>query len=86
MRTEKFTSQFQAALADAHSLAIGRSHQFIESAHLLSAMIEQEGSTVLHLLSSTGLNADVLKNKLNEALNLIPQVQGNDGDIHISNE
>lgn len=86
MRTEKFTSQFQAALADAQSLAVGRSHQFIDSVHLLSAMIEQDGSTVLHLLSSTGLNADILKNKLNEALNAVPQVQGHDGDVHVSNE
>ena len=86
MRTDKFTSQFQTALADAQSLAIGRNHQFIDSVHLLSALIEQEGSTVLHLLSSTGLNVDVLKNKLNEMLNAIPQVHGSDGDIHISNE
>lgn len=86
MRTDKFTSRFQMALADAQSLAVGRSHQFIENPHLLSALIEQDGSTVLHLLSSTGLNADVLKNKLNEELNSLPHIEGGDGDIHISNE
>ncbi|MGH8206418.1 MAG: Clp protease N-terminal domain-containing protein, partial [Steroidobacteraceae bacterium] len=40
MRMDKLTSAFQAALADAQSLAVGRDNQFIEPAHLLLAMLE----------------------------------------------
>ena len=39
MRTDKFTSRFQQALADAQSLAIGKDHQFIESVHLLARQL-----------------------------------------------
>ena len=37
MRMDKMTSKFQAALADAQSLAVGRDHQFIEPVHLMVA-------------------------------------------------
>ena len=39
MRTDKLTSKFQMALADAQSLALGRDHQFIEPAHLMLALL-----------------------------------------------
>ncbi|RLA02754.1 MAG: hypothetical protein DRQ54_11740, partial [Gammaproteobacteria bacterium] len=41
MRMDKLTTQFQNALADAQSLALGRDQQFIEPLHLLVAMIDQ---------------------------------------------
>ena len=37
MRMDKLTTQFQQALADAQSLAVGRDHQFIEPAHVFAA-------------------------------------------------
>ena len=43
MRMDKLTSKFQAALADAQSLAVGRDQQLIEPAHLLLAMLDQQG-------------------------------------------
>lgn len=43
MRPERFTSKFQQALADAQSLAIGKDNQYIEPAHVMLAMLEQEG-------------------------------------------
>ena len=46
MRMDKLTSKFQLALADAQSLAVGRDHQFIEPAHLLFALIDQQGGSV----------------------------------------
>ena len=50
MRMDKMTSKFQQALADAQSLAVGRDHQFIEPAHLMIALLDQEGGSVRHLL------------------------------------
>ena len=57
MRTDKLTSKFQLALADAQSLAVGREHQFVEPIHLMTALIEQDGSTVRGLLTKAGVNA-----------------------------
>ena len=41
---DKLTSRFQAALADAQSLAVGRDHQFIEPAHLLLALLDRRAA------------------------------------------
>ena len=86
MRTDKLTTRFQAALADAQSLAIGRDNQFIEASHVLMALLEQDASTVGQVLASTGVNVDSLKTKLNESLQRLPQVQGHEGDVQLSNE
>ena len=86
MRTEKLTSKFQMALADAQSLAVGRSHQFIEPVHVMLALLDQQGGTVRHLLTKTGSNVNLLRSRLGEALDQLPQVAGTEGDLHISND
>ena len=86
MRMDRLTSKFQSALADAQSLAVGRDHAFIEPFHLMAALLEQDGSTVRHLLTSTGVNVDVLTSKLNEELDHMAQIEGHQGDIQVSNE
>jgi len=86
MRMDKLTTRFQGALADAQSLAIGRDNQFIEAAHALMALLEQDASTVSQILASTGVSVDALKAKLNDALERLPQVQGHQGDVQLSNE
>lgn len=86
MRSDKFTSKFQQALADAQSLALGRDHQYLEPIHVMYAMFEQEGGTVQNLLSATGLNPNHLRKDLEAALNTYPQVEGTGGEIHISKD
>ncbi|HEB81908.1 MAG TPA: AAA family ATPase, partial [Gammaproteobacteria bacterium] len=86
MRTDKLTTRFQEALSDAQSLAVGRDNQFIEAAHVLMALLEQDSSTVAQILSSTGINVDALKGKINEAIDRLPQVEGHGGDVQLSNE
>ncbi|NOQ89659.1 MAG: AAA family ATPase, partial [Gammaproteobacteria bacterium] len=86
MRTDKLTTRFQAALSDAQSLAVGRDNQFIEAAHVLLALLEQDASTVSQILSSTGVNVAEVKTKTQEAIERLPQVQGHEGDVQLSNE
>jgi len=86
MRTDKLTTRFQAALSDAQSLAVGRDNQFIEAVHVLLALLEQDASTVNQVLASTGVRVDVLKTKLAESLDRLPQVQGHEGDVQLSND
>jgi len=86
MRMDRLTSKFQMALADAQSLAVGRDHQFIEPVHLMSALLDQEGGTVRHLLTQADVNVNRLRSDLNGALERLPSVEGAAGDLHISNE
>ena len=86
MRMDKMTSKFQQALADAQSLAVGRDHQFIEPAHLMAALLDQEGGTVRHLLTQADVNVNLLRSRLGELLDQVPTVHGAEGDIHISND
>ena len=86
MRMDKLTSKFQLALADAQSLAVGRDHQFIEPAHLMAALLDQEGGSVRHLLTQADVNVNQLRSGLGELLDHVPQVQGAAGEVHLSNE
>jgi ATP-dependent Clp protease ATP-binding subunit ClpB len=86
MRMDKLTTNFQQALADAQSMAVGRDHQFIEPVHLMSALLEQQGGTVRALLTKAGANMNVLRSQLGEALDRLPTVQGTPGEVHISND
>ncbi|MSR09745.1 MAG: type VI secretion system ATPase TssH, partial [Gammaproteobacteria bacterium] len=86
MRTDKLTNKFQTALQDAQSLAVGRDHQFIEPVHLMSALLEQRGPGVGALLGKAGANLNLLRSKLGEALDQLPQVEGTGGDVQVSND
>ena len=86
MRMDKLTSKFQLALQDAQSVALGRDHQIVEPAHVLIAMLDQEGGTVRHLLQLAGANVNLLRSHLGEALDHMPSVEGSAGDLHISND
>ncbi len=85
MRMDKLTSKFQLALSDAQSLAVGRDHQFIEPAHVLAALLDQDGGTVRPLLAQSDVNLDLLRSQLNQALDRLPRVEGTGGDVQISN-
>ncbi|MET0028634.1 MAG: ATP-dependent chaperone ClpB [Candidatus Thiodiazotropha sp.] len=86
MRMDRLTSKFQMALADAQSLAVGRDHQFIEPLHLMSALLDQDGGSVRHLLTRADVNVNQLRSGLNAAIDRLSSVEGAAGDLHISNE
>ena len=86
MRQDKLTARFQQALADAQSLALGRDHQIIEPAHVLLALIDQQGGTVKPLLVKAGGNLPKLRAELQSALDRLPKVQGAPGEVHVSND
>src|SRR5262249_5469783 len=87
MRHDKLTSKFQMALADAQSLALGRDHQYIEPVHVLTALLDQQGGSVRHLLDKAGTNVNLLRSHLGEAIDRLPKVEGGAaGEVHVSNE
>ena len=85
MRMDKLTTKFQMAIQDAQSLAVGRDHQFIEPAHLMVAMLNQESSAVGALLQRIGVDTASFKEACMQLINRLPSVSGNAGEIHISN-
>ncbi|HXS26616.1 MAG TPA: ATP-dependent chaperone ClpB [Steroidobacteraceae bacterium] len=86
MRQDKLTSKFQMALADAQSLAVGRDNQFMEPAHLMLALLDQQGGTVRPLLMKAGANINKLRSELMALLDRVPTVQGTPGEVHVSND
>ncbi|MDJ0919048.1 MAG: ATP-dependent chaperone ClpB [Woeseiaceae bacterium] len=85
MRMDKLTSKFQMALGEAQSLAVGQDHQFIEPAHLMVALLDQQGGSVRGLLTKAGGNVNLLRSQLGDAIDRLPRVEGAGGDVHISN-
>jgi ATP-dependent Clp protease ATP-binding subunit ClpB len=83
---DKLTSKFQMALADAQSLAVGQDHQFIEPAHVLVALLDQQGGSVRGLLTKAGVNVNLLRSQLGDAIDRLPKVEGSGGDVHIGQE
>ena len=86
MRMDKFTSKFQLALSDAQSLAVGLDHQLIEPAHVLLALMDQEGGSVRHLLTRAGVNVNALRSRLGERVESLPKVSGAAGEVNLSND
>jgi len=86
MRMDKLTTNFQQALSDAQSLAVGRDHQFIEPVHVMAALLEQQGGSVTGILTKAGVNLNLLRSQLGEALDRLPSVEGTPGEVHIGNE
>ena len=74
------------ALADAQSLAIGRDHQFIEPLHVMTALLDQEGGSLRHVLNASGMNINLLRSQLGQALEKLAQVSGTAGEVHISKD
>lgn len=86
MRPDKLTVKLQSALGDASSIAVGRDHQFVEGAHLLTALIEQQGGTVPNLLTKADVNVIGLRSELGKYLDTLPTVSGNQGEVSPSQE
>ena len=86
MRMDKLTSKFQTALAEAQSKALGEDCGFVESLHVMAALLEQEGGSIQPILSEAGVNLSQLRTELTATLNRLPKVEGTGGEIHVSNE
>jgi ATP-dependent Clp protease ATP-binding subunit ClpB len=86
MRMDKLTTKFQAALADAQSLAVGRDNQYIEPVHLMAALLDQQGGTARPLLEKASVNVAKLRSDLSGALDRLPTVEGAGGEVLLGND
>ena len=86
MRFDKFTTKLQQALADAQSLALANDNGFVEPAHLLASLLNQEDGGTASLLSRAGVNVPALKAATEKAIARLPKVEGQGGEISVSRE
>lgn len=86
MRFDKLTTKFQQSIAEAQTIANVSDHGFIESTHLLYALLNQADGDVVSLLSAASCKTQHLKTSLKEAIENLPKVSSQDGEIGISRE
>jgi len=75
MRIDKLTTKFQEALGDAQTLALGKDHAYIDPAHVLLAMLQQQDGPKA-LLQRAGVNMTSLMTAASAAVERLPQVTG----------
>src|SRR5436190_17382327 len=86
MRFDKLTTKFQQAIADAQSMALAADSGYIEPQHLLLSLLNQQDSGAASLLSRAGVNVAPLKAALAKAIDRLPKVEGQGGEISASRE
>jgi ATP-dependent Clp protease ATP-binding subunit ClpB len=86
MRIDKLTTNLQAALADAQSIAVGKDNNFIEPVHLMQAMLDQQGSSIKPLLRQVGVDLGRLRQAVVREIETLPEVPGSAGDVSMSND
>jgi ATP-dependent Clp protease ATP-binding subunit ClpB len=84
MRMDKLTSKLQVALSDAQSLAVGKDHNYIEPAHLVSVLVDQKGGSIRPLLMQTGFDIPALRNGLKKIIEELPVVKDHGGEVLMS--
>jgi len=86
MRIDRLTSKLQLALSDAQSLAVGLDHSAIEPAHLMQALLEQQGGSIKPLLMQVGFDINSLRKELSKELDQLPKIQNPTGDVNMSQD
>ncbi|MFL9924985.1 ATP-dependent chaperone ClpB [Herbaspirillum lusitanum] len=86
MRIDKLTTKLQEALADAQSQAVGNDNQYIDPLHLLRALLNQDDGGSHSLLQRAGVNVASLNTALLGAIQRLPKVTGNGGEVQVGRE
>jgi ATP-dependent Clp protease ATP-binding subunit ClpB len=84
MRLDKLTIKSQEALQQAQGLAEKRNHQAIDVEHLLFALMGQKEGVVLAILQKLGVPLGMVTERLEKALDRMPQITGAAGQTYIT--
>ncbi|MBU0546707.1 AAA family ATPase [Patescibacteria group bacterium] len=71
---DNFTQKAQEAILKAQAIAHKKGQQQIDALHLLFALLSQEGSIVLNLITSSGIDLEDLKEKTKKSLDQISTI------------
>ena len=89
MSPEKFTVKLQEAFNACQSVATRHGHQELKAAHLLLALLEQEGGLALPLFEKAAVNpaqVQSLPQAIEALLSRQPKVSGASSGLYMSNE
>jgi ATP-dependent Clp protease ATP-binding subunit ClpB len=76
MDLAKFTTRSQQALGSAISAAAAAGNPAVEPAHLLSALLTQDGGTAGPLIQAAGVDAQAVRAALKSVLDALPSASG----------
>ena len=84
----RFTIKAQEALQNAQELAASKNHGELKALHLLSALLEDQQSLVIPVLSRSGVNLEKLDEHIELELGRIPKIIGSStvGQLYLSQE
>ena len=83
MDFNQFTTKSQEIISNAQQITITSGHQFIENAHMLSAIIEVDKNVFPHISKKLGANTELIAKANNSIIDSFPKVSG--GNINLSN-
>ena len=86
MRYDKLTTKFQSALQTAQSQALAADNAYLEATHVLKALLDDTESGMGALLVNAGGNLSSIKQGVQTALNSLPKVSGQGGEMMPSRE
>ena len=87
MDINRLTEKAQEALRAAQSEATRLGHQQLDVEHLLLALLEQEGGLARSVLDKTGVDADLVRQRLETELARLPKVSsttGSTGEVYLA--
>ncbi len=82
MRQEKFTEQAQEALQTSQQMAMQFKHSQWDVEHILLAMLVQKQGLVGEILKEINVDAEMIRNRVDEALEKTPKVSYQTGQIY----
>ncbi|NCB49211.1 MAG: ATP-dependent chaperone ClpB [Alphaproteobacteria bacterium] len=84
MNFEKLTDRSQGFLQAAQSLAVRESNQFLMPEHLLKVMLDDRQGMASELLTTSGVDVDSLRHKVNQDVEALPKVEGDTVQVSLS--
>lgn len=76
MSIQNLTIKSQEVLQQAQQLAYNAGNSFIETEHILKALLDDKDSPVEFLLKKNNINVNYLEDKLDESITRLPKVSG----------
>ena len=86
MNAEKFTQKTIETINTAQAMAQENGNQYLTPAHLLYALIDQDGGLIGSLLTKMGADCDAMLGELDAEIAKLPRVSGGSGKTYASPE
>ncbi len=86
MNLEKFTERSRGFLQAAQTIAMREDHQKVTPAHLLKALLDDEEGLAANLIRRAGGEPAIVKEAVDLALEKMPKVTGDTGQIYIDTQ